>query len=305
MIGSVTVAVVFTVALAAWDVPTTASPASEPVFPMVTVPWCDEVYGAQRGLDASSPAEHPPAEWEEWASDLHAWAEREVPEQFAGSWGRTVAFTDDVEALAEQVHRRFDEDLEVIEVDHSLEDLEQVRQAAFDELLDQAEQAEYGAMPQAGQLTEVTTMTRANRVRLTVADLDARRAAELTERYGALRICLDDLPVPGPSDAEPAPFEPADDADLSAQSTSIEVLVNERGCAGDQPAEGRIPTPRVVADEDRVVVTVSVIPLPGPQDCGDTPDTPFTIELDEPLGDRALLDGSSDPAVEPTLDEDR
>jgi hypothetical protein len=305
VIGSVATAVALTVALAAWGVPTTASPASEPVFPMATVPMCDEVHGAPTGLDASSPDDHPPSEWEEWAQDLHAWAEREAPGRFAGSWGRTVAFTEDVEELGEQVRQRFRDDLEVIEVNHSLEELEKVRQAASEELLEQADEADEGALPQAGQLTEVTTLTRANRVRLTVADLDARRAAELTERYGALRICLDDLPVPGPSDAEPAPFEPADDADLSAESTRIEVLVNERGCAGDRSAEGRIPAPHVVEDEDRVVVTVSVIPLPGPQDCGDTPDTPVTIELDEPLGDRELLDGSSDPPAMPSLDEDR
>lgn len=305
--GSVGVAVAVTLALATWGVPTTpATPASEPTFPRTTVPMCEDVHGgAGSGAGGSSPAEHPPGAWDDWASDLHAWARSEVGDRFAGSWGRTVAFTDDVEELGEHAQGRFNEELEIIEVNHSLEDLEQVHRAALAEKLGQADEFGPEGLPEAGQLIDVTTLTRANRVRLTVADLDTRRAEELTRRYGALHICLEDHPLPGPHDAEPAPFEPVDGTDLPPESTRIEVLVNERGCAGGRSADGRIPTPRVDADEERVVVTVRVVPLPGPQDCGEAPDTPFTIELDEPLGDRTLLDGSADPAAEPSLDEHR
>lgn len=235
--GSVAVAVAVTVALATWGVPTTpATPASEPTLPRTTVPMCEDVHGAGDGPDGggSSPAEHSPGAWDAWASDLHAWARSDVGDRFAGSWGRTVAFTDDVEELGEQVHDRFGEELEIIEVNHSLEDLKQVHRAALTEMFEQAD--EYGpeGLPEAGQLIDVTTLTRANRVRLTVAGLDTRRAEELTERYGALHICLEDDPPRGPQDAEPAPFE-----------------------------------------------------------------------LDEPLGDRALLDGSAEAAAEPSPAERR
>jgi hypothetical protein len=49
------------------------------------------------------------------------------------------------------------------------------------------------------------------------------------------------------------------------------------------------------------VVTLAVVPRTGAQDCQGNPDTPFTLELDAPLGDRELLDGAHSPPAPPDL----
>ena len=98
--------------------------------------------------------------------------------------------------------------LEVVEVDHSLDELEIVRRAAAQEMADQSHEPDAAT---SGQLTDVTVLPRANRVRLTVADLDEARADELTERHGATHICLLDQPV-STSDDFSATSRPTTDA---------------------------------------------------------------------------------------------
>jgi hypothetical protein len=67
---------------------------------------------------------------------------------------------------------------------------------------------------------------------------------------------------------------------VSPSAVEIDVLVNERACASGQDAEGRIASPQVEYGDDVVVVTIRVIPKPGPQTCPSNPDTPFTLTLD-------------------------
>lgn len=45
-----------------------------------------------------------------------------------------------------------------------------------------------------------------------------------------------------------------------------------------------------------------VIPKPGEQHCESNPATPYTVELDEPLGQRRLLDGGVQPPAPPDLE---
>jgi hypothetical protein len=52
----------------------------------------------------------------------------------------------------------------------------------------------------------------------------------------------------------------------------------------------------VFADAGRVVVSVFVRPVEGGAECPSNPDTPYTLRLTSPLGERALLDGGSVPA---------
>lgn len=53
--------------------------------------------------------------------------------------------------------------------------------------------------------------------------------------------------------------------------------------------------------DDSVTVTFAVRPRLGAQECPSNPETPFVLELPEPLGDRSLRDGSSVPPRDATV----
>lgn len=76
-------------------------------------------------------------------------------------------------------------------------------------------------------------------------------------------------------------------------STEIQVLVTERGCASGQEMGERLLGPQVVETDDVVRIAFGVIPQPGSQDCPDNPSTPVVVELDAPLGDREIRDGTA------------
>jgi hypothetical protein len=94
------------------------------------------------------------------------------------------------------------------------------------------------------------------------------------------------------------------DGPIDRASTSILLLVTERACNSGQTAEGRIRA-LVEPTDAAVIVTVAVVPRPGDHTCQSNPPTPFVLDLPEPLGARALLDGGVEPpavvvpAVEP------
>jgi hypothetical protein len=79
------------------------------------------------------------------------------------------------------------------------------------------------------------------------------------------------------------------------QSTSFPVEVMEHECASGQPADGRIAEPIVEYGEDAITVTIPVHEVEGGATCPGNPWTPFLLELDEPIGDRQLLDGGPWP----------
>ncbi|GHH67589.1 hypothetical protein [Promicromonospora soli] len=82
-------------------------------------------------------------------------------------------------------------------------------------------------------------------------------------------------------------------------SSEVHLLVTEIACAGGEPADGRLTLERLVELEDRVELVIGVEAPPGDaQTCQSNPPTPFTIELDEPLGDRTLMDGAVYPERE-------
>lgn len=238
-------------------------------------------------------------------SKVQQWAQREAPEHFAGLWfdndedATVIAFTQNVDAYAEEVREQFGAGWWVVEAEHSMGDLQQVQSRLREEM-----GASWGpdGDPEPGTIYASGINVTTNRVTLSIIEPDEQRIAELSQRYGAEAICLEIEKLPGDEDAQPAAWEPAPGADLSPQSTAIEVLVVESGCAGGEPATGRIPDPDIVYEEDRVVVTIGVVPKAGAQPCPGNPPTEYTVELDEPLGDRVLLDGSHDPPAEPDLD---
>jgi hypothetical protein len=89
---------------------------------------------------------------------------------------------------------------------------------------------------------------------------------------------------------------------IGPDSDVISALVHERACASGQDAEGRIPPPDIVYGQTEVTITIVVQKRDGDQDCQGNPLTPFTIELDEPLGARELLNGGQLPPGDPFAD---
>ena len=83
-------------------------------------------------------------------------------------------------------------------------------------------------------------------------------------------------------------------------STQLPLLVNETACASGRSAEGRIKAD-VDYRSDAVVITIRVRPRGGDQDCPSNPDTPYLLRLDEPVGDRVLLDGGQRPPSPPMV----
>ncbi len=84
-------------------------------------------------------------------------------------------------------------------------------------------------------------------------------------------------------------------------TTRFDALVTELACASGQSSEGRIVGPDIVVAEDQVLVTFAVRPQGGTegQTCQGNPSTRVTVTLPEPLGGRALLDGSTLPPRQP------
>jgi hypothetical protein len=82
----------------------------------------------------------------------------------------------------------------------------------------------------------------------------------------------------------------------TAKSTTIHALVMEQACASGQSAEGRVEEPIIELGDTSITVTYRVRGRQGTgQDCQGNPTTPIELTLPEPLGNRTLLDGGSDP----------
>lgn len=77
-----------------------------------------------------------------------------------------------------------------------------------------------------------------------------------------------------------------------SESTEIHLLLNERECVGGEALGDRLLGPQVVLTEGEIrVVFVAEAPPGETFTCPGNPDTPFVLELPEPLGDRQLVDG--------------
>ncbi|GAA0323096.1 hypothetical protein GCM10009528_45710 [Kineococcus aurantiacus] len=79
--------------------------------------------------------------------------------------------------------------------------------------------------------------------------------------------------------------------------TTLSLLVSETACASGQSPEGRIEEPEVDYQREAVVITVRVRAAGMSGHCEGHPGAPYVLELAEPLGTRALLDGGREPAV--------
>jgi hypothetical protein len=109
---------------------------------------------------------------------------------------------------------------------------------------------------------------------------------------------VDPLPTPM-IEAQPAPWWPADPADIGPETVVLDVLLIEQTCAGGEPADDRVLSPEIDVRDDEVIVTFLVEPVEGIVTCPRNPPTAAVLDLGEPLGERVLLDGGLDPPREP------
>jgi len=100
----------------------------------------------------------------------------------------------------------------------------------------------------------------------------------------------------GPADWWLDPASPP----LSRDATEFDAVVLERACANGQSSEGRIAPPFVLYEPDSVVLTFGVVLKPGGQRCPGHPPGSYHVKLDEPIGDRWLLDGGVFPPRDAT-----
>ncbi len=93
-------------------------------------------------------------------------------------------------------------------------------------------------------------------------------------------------------------FDPAQ-PEPDATTQVFDALVTEMSCNSGEPADGRIVGPQIVRTADTVLIVFAVRPRPGDQDCQGNPSTRVRVDLGEPLGNRALLDGGRLPPGDP------
>lgn len=85
---------------------------------------------------------------------------------------------------------------------------------------------------------------------------------------------------------------------LDRTSTSVEVGVTEQECTGARNPLPHLHEPFVVESQDTVTVYWTSTPPTGANTCPGNPMVSRDLQLEAPLGERRLLDGSSYPARE-------
>ena len=78
--------------------------------------------------------------------------------------------------------------------------------------------------------------------------------------------------------------------ELTPQSTKIDMLLTERECVDGREIGDRLRGPQIVMTETEVMVAFAAVPPTGDYfTCPGNPDTPYRLELPEPLGNRELV----------------
>lgn len=242
--------------------------------------------------------------------ELQQWAASTHPDTWGGLWldqARgglvTVAFTADIEDRVADIAERYGLEVRGVEVSFTEAELSAAQDTLNPVMQDQWEGRDAGG-PQPGDLTSASVHAPTNRLQVGMYTDDEAAQRRLAKLVDPAMICVDIEEVPTEEDAGPASWAPSADADLSSESTVISLDVIEQACASATPAEGRIVVRDIRYEEDAIVVTLGVIPRAGGSNlCPSNPITPFTLELDEPLNGRELLDGANNPPSAPSLDQ--
>lgn len=83
----------------------------------------------------------------------------------------------------------------------------------------------------------------------------------------------------------------APDEQIAAGTTTFTALVTRLSCSGG--VTGTVEEPRIRVTDEQVILTFRVSPEdPAAADCQGNDAVPYDVELPEPLGDRALVDGA-------------
>ena len=100
----------------------------------------------------------------------------------------------------------------------------------------------------------------------------------------------DDINEPtGAEDGTTATWQLVND-DVTAESASLEIGVMRVECAGGET--GRVLTPNITYNDDQIIIEALVERLPdGQYTCQGNDVVPIEVQLDEPVGDRELVDG--------------
>lgn len=86
----------------------------------------------------------------------------------------------------------------------------------------------------------------------------------------------------------------------NADALTIDVLIRENACASGTSGADRLDPPAMDFSETAITIRMDVRRAAGAQDCQGNQPFPFTVELPEPLGSRALLDASTNPPRDAT-----
>jgi hypothetical protein len=101
-------------------------------------------------------------------------------------------------------------------------------------------------------------------------------------------------PPGGPEPGDPAVWVTDPAAPPAASASSFTALVTRLGCSGG--ATGRILRPAVVVTDAEVVVTFTAEALGGGfHRCPSNEWVPYRVDVDQPIGDRALVEGHCSP----------
>jgi hypothetical protein len=93
-----------------------------------------------------------------------------------------------------------------------------------------------------------------------------------------------------PGGSAAATWAVAPNQEISAATSNFTVLVSRLGC--NSGVTGEAQQPEVQLDDGEVIITFTVRPdEPSSATCPSNDQVPYDVELGEPLGDRALVDG--------------
>jgi len=122
---------------------------------------------------------------------------------------------------------------------------------------------------------------------------DSSRAASVSESSITKEPISSTTLDPDPGTPKRAAWHLDPSVSVAPASTALDLIVTELWCSGARPATGRISS-HVTYEADSIMIAVDIKPLDGPQPCPANPSTPYTVQLDEPLGNRAIYGQSAD-----------
>lgn len=82
---------------------------------------------------------------------------------------------------------------------------------------------------------------------------------------------------------------------VASADRTLTVRVHERQCTSARDPRSHLHEPEVVETDESVTIVWTSEPMKGGADCPGNPSAERTVELAEPLGDRAVLDGGVYP----------